>query len=152
MIVSLITRRSLHSAKVRNSSSLELKTVLKGLIPQRKQEILELKKNYSDVKVGDITVGSVLGGMRGNNSMFWQSTFLDPYKGIRFQGKTIQDCQKLLPKDPKDPDKKGNFLPEAMFWLLVTGQVPTQEQTVHLSRELGMRGRNLPDYTEKTNV
>ncbi|CAR28458.1 hypothetical protein ZYGR_0S00880 [Zygosaccharomyces rouxii] len=149
MLLSLTTRRSLYSTKVHGSSSLELKTVLKELIPQRKQEILELKKNYGDVKVGDITIGSVIGGMRGNNSMFWQSTSLDPYEGIRFQGKTIQDCQRLLPKDPKDPDEKRNFLPEGMFWLLVTGQIATQEQASHLSRELGIRGRKLPDDTEK---
>lgn len=141
--------RSLHITKVRGSCSLDLKTAIKELIPQKRQEILELKKNYGDVKVGDITIGSVIGGMRGNTSMFWQSTSLDPFEGIKFQGKTIQDCQKLLPKDARDSDGKGNFLPEAMLWLLVTGQIPTQEQALHLSKELGMRGRKLPDYTEK---
>lgn len=144
-----MSRRCLHVTRVHCGPSLELKTVLKELIPQRKQEILELRKNHSDVKVGNITIGSILGGMRGNSSLFWQSTSLDPYEGIRFQGKTIKDCQRLLPKDPKDSNEKGNFLPESMLWLLLTGQVPTQQQTISLSRELAIRGRQLPDYTDK---
>jgi citrate synthase len=34
-----------------------------------------------------------------------------------------------------------------MFWLLLTGKVPTQEQTLALSKELAERG-NLPKSIE----
>lgn len=149
MIYLLMTRRSFHIAKVCGDSSLELKTVLKELIPRRRQEILELRERCGNIKVGNITVGSVIGGMRDNKSMFWQSSSLDPYEGIKFQGKTIQDCQNLLPRDSKDFKKKESFLPEGMFWLLMTGQIPTREQIFHLSKELGVTGRKLPGYTDK---
>lgn len=48
---------------------------------------------------------------------------IDP-QGIRFRGYSIPECQKLLPKAPGGEEP----LPEGLFWLLVTGQVPTEEQ------------------------
>lgn len=45
-------------------------------------------------------------------------------QGIRFRGYSIPECQKLLPKAPGGEEP----LPEGLFWLLVTGQVPTEEQ------------------------
>lgn len=149
MTLLLIIRRSFHLTEARSSSSLDIKQVLKELIPKKRCDILELKSNYGNVKIGDITIGSLIGGMRGNSSMFWQSSSLDPYEGIKFHGKTIQDCQKLLPKDPRESNSNDNFLTESMLWLLMTGQVPSQQQALHLSRELGAKGAKLPDYTDK---
>lgn len=45
-------------------------------------------------------------------------------QGIRFRGYSIPECQKLLPKASGGEEP----LPEGLFWLLVTGQVPTEEQ------------------------
>ena len=45
-------------------------------------------------------------------------------QGIRFRGYSIPECQQLLPKAPGGEEP----LPEGLFWLLVTGQVPTEEQ------------------------
>jgi len=45
-------------------------------------------------------------------------------QGIRFRGYSIPECQKLLPKAAGGEEP----LPEGLFWLLVTGEVPTQEQ------------------------
>jgi citrate synthase len=66
------------------------------------------------------------------------------YQGIRFHGLTIPDCQKQLPAAVDGEE----ILPESMFWLLLTGQVPTQEQVRSLSNELAERGE-LPEFVEK---
>lgn len=147
MLIPLAVRRGIHSSRILGSAAPDLKTALTEMIPRKRQELLDIKKNYSNVKVGDITVGSVIGGMRGNSSMFWQSTSLDPDEGIRFQGKTIEQCQALLPGDPMNP--ASNFLPESMLWLLMTGQIPSATQTANLSKELALRGSKLPHYTIK---
>lgn len=81
--------------------------------------------------------------------MFWQSTSLDPEEGIRFQGKTIQECQALLPSDPEEQDAKKSFLPESMLWLLMTGNIPSETQAANLTRELASRGRTIPKNTNK---
>lgn len=68
---------------------------------------------------------------------------LDPNEGIRFHGRTIKDCQRELPKG-----KSGNeMLPEAMFWLLLTGEVPSKSQIRNFSRQLADQA-TLPRFVE----
>ena len=37
------------------------------------------------------------GGMRGIKGMVWETSVLDADEGIRFRGKTIPECQEVLP-------------------------------------------------------
>ena len=62
--------------------------------------------------------------MRGITGLVTETSLLDPEEGIRFRGYSIPECQELLPKAEggKEP------LPEGLFWLLMTGQVPTPQQ------------------------
>lgn len=124
----------------------DLKSYIKEQIPREREKILKFKKNYGGTKVGDITVNSVFGGMRGNKSIFWRSTSLDPHDGIKFHGKTIQDCQREMPKNMAYGKDENVFLPESMLWLLLTGNIPTEEEANALVKELGYRGKKLPDY------
>ena len=100
--------------------------------------------------------------MRGLKAMLWEASVLDPIEvssftsnpplcrethpsnqGIRFHGLSIPDCQKVLPPAPGGKE----IIPESMLWLLLTGQVPSAEQTRQLSRELAEKGE-LPKYIE----
>lgn len=81
------------------------------------------------------------GGMRGLNAMIWETSVLDPYDGIRFRGLSIPECLKMLPK----ADDSDVPLPEGVFWLLLTGEVPTKLQGKQLSREWAERAA-LPQY------
>jgi citrate (Si)-synthase len=65
-------------------------------------------------------------------------------EGIRFRGKTIPECQQLLPKAPGGSEP----LPEGLFWLLLTGEVPTSEQVTELSRDWAARAV-IPDFVEE---
>jgi citrate synthase len=76
--------------------------------------------------------------------MLWEGSVLDANEGIRFHGKTIKDCQKVLPKGKTGEE----MLPEGMFWLLLTGQVPSVNQVRQLSRTLAENAR-LPEFVEK---
>ncbi|ODQ81808.1 hypothetical protein BABINDRAFT_160046 [Babjeviella inositovora NRRL Y-12698] len=131
------------------SSSPDLKATLESVIPARKEAFLKVKKELSDKKLGDITVGSVIGGMRGNKSLYWQSSVLDANEGIRFHNHTIAETQEFLPKSKHELSGKdaglSEFLPESMFWYLLTGEKPTQEQIDNFSVELAEKG-DLPPY------
>ena len=71
------------------------------------------------------------GGMRGIKGLVCETSVLDPDEGIRFRGYSIPECQEKLPKA-----KGGNEpLPEGLFWLLMTGEIPTQAQVDSLSKE-----------------
>jgi citrate synthase len=76
--------------------------------------------------------------------MVWEGSVLDANEGIRFHGRTIKDCQKELPKGTTGTE----MLPEAMFWLLLTGQVPSTAQVRGFSRELAEKAE-LPDFVNK---
>lgn len=75
--------------------------------------------------------------------MIWEGSVLDANEGIRFHGRTIKDCQEQLPKGKTGTE----MLPEAMFWLLLTGEVPTTNQVRQFSRELAQKAA-LPEYIE----
>lgn len=53
-------------------------------------------------------------------------------QGIRFRGLTIPDCQAKLPSYVKG----GEPMPEALMWLLLTGDVPTKKQVTLLQQKL----------------
>lgn len=53
---------------------------------------------------------------------------VDPYQGIMFRGYSIPQLKEFLPKaDPKAHDQQNQEpLPEGIFWLLMTGKLPTE--------------------------
>ncbi|KAL9006279.1 MAG: hypothetical protein Q9188_000936 [Gyalolechia gomerana] len=118
----------------------DLKTTLEGVIPA-KRELLKKVKSHASRTFGKIRVENTLGGMRGLKAMVWEGSVLDANEGIRFHGRTIAECQKVLPKGTSGTE----MLPEAMFWLLLTGQVPSTSQIRGLSRELAEKSA-LPKF------
>ncbi|XP_053690079.1 probable citrate synthase 2, mitochondrial isoform X2 [Sabethes cyaneus] len=84
---------------------------------------------------------NMYGGMRGIKGLVCETSVLDPEEGIRFRGLSIPECQKVLPKAPGGAEP----LPEGLFWLLITGDVPTQAQVDSLSREWANRAA-LPSH------
>ena len=76
--------------------------------------------------------------------MVWEGSVLDANEGIRFHGRTIKDCQSQLPKGTSGTE----MLPEAMFWLLLTGEVPSVSQVRKFSRELAQKSQ-IPDFVEE---
>ena len=132
-----------------------LKQTLENKISSKLEELKDLKRSHSNYKIGDITVGSLIGGMRGNSLMYWDGTTLSPTEGIKFKGLTIEQCQSKLPNGSIiDGENRSNrvFLPESMLWLLITGDIPTEEQTLSvinlLNSVLKEQNGKLPRETE----
>ena len=76
------------------------------------------------------------GGMRGIKGLVTETSVLDPDEGIRFRGYSIPECQKVLPTAPGG----SQMLPEGLFWLLMTGDVPTEAQVKAVSKVGGSLG------------
>ncbi|MCJ1356551.1 MAG: hypothetical protein MMC33_006546 [Icmadophila ericetorum] len=135
--------RSLGATRTRNYASVaepDLKSTLRECIPA-KRELLKKVKSHAGKVIGEVKVENTIGGMRGLKAMVWEGSVLDANEGIRFHGKTIKDCQNELPKGTSGTE----MLPEAMFWLLLTGQVPSTSQVRALSRELAEKA-HLPKF------
>ncbi|CAJ0642295.1 3981_t:CDS:10 [Entrophospora sp. SA101] len=122
-----------------------LKERLAELIPEKLEEIKLVKSKYGQEILGEVSVDMVYGGMRGIKGLIWEGSVLDPDEGIRFRNLTISDCQRLLPKADESGGEEP--LPEGLFWLLVTGEVPTKEQVTALSAEWAARSV-IPSFVE----
>lgn len=133
-----------HATRTYSSSSEpDLKATLKEVIPA-KRELLKQVKSKASTTLGEVKIENTLGGMRGLKAMLWEGSVLDANEGIRFHGRTIKDCQKELPKGTSGTE----MLPESMFWLLLTGQVPSTNQVRGLSREWAEKAQ-LPAFVNK---
>jgi len=131
--------------KNKNTNSKEvymsLKEVLAKKIEAHRPRTTRLVKEYGDVKVGEVTISQVIGGMRGIKSLVTDISYLDPMEGIRFRGMTIPETFAALPKVP------GSDYPyvEGFWWLLLTGDVPTMEQTLEVVDDWKKRSQ-VPEY------
>lgn len=93
--------------------------------------------------LGEVTVDQAIGGMRGIKSMLWETSLLDPEEGIRFRGLTIPDLQAKLPSASGiTGDEPG---PEALLWLLLTGEIPSADEARAVTEELHSRA-GLPPH------
>lgn len=108
-------------------------------------ELRGMLKDHGDKKVDEVTVDQLIGGMRSVKSMLWDTSSLDPEEGIRFRGYNIPQLRELLPQAPggKEP------LPEGLFWLMMTGEIPTKENVNWLSKEWFKRSE-IPQYVYDT--
>merc|ERR1711963_847096 len=113
----------------------DLRTALTEKIPVVQEEVKAFRKTFGDKKIGEITVDQLYGGMRGMKGLVTETSVLDADEGIRFRGYTIPECQELLPKAPGGAEP----LPEGLFWLLLTGDIPTEAQVRALSQDWASR-------------
>ena len=88
-----------------------------------KADLKAINAQYADRKVDEVTLGQVLGGARSIKMMLWETSSLDANRGISFRGYSIPDLQEVLPKGAGTEP-----LPEGLFWLMLTGEVPTEDQ------------------------
>ncbi|MEZ4909812.1 MAG: citrate (Si)-synthase [Saprospiraceae bacterium] len=96
-----------------------------------KAELKSLVKEHGDKKIDEVKIEQLVGGMRSVKSMIWDTSSLDPEEGIRFRGYNIPQLRDKLPrvKGGKEP------LPEGLFWLMLVGELPTDDEVNWLSNE-----------------
>ena len=101
----------------------------------------KLLKEHGDVKVGEVTIAQTIGGVRGVRCFTTDISYLDPNEGIRFRGYTIPETLEALPKVP------GSEMPyvEGFFYLLLTGDIPTEEESADVAAEFKKRS-TVPGY------
>jgi citrate synthase len=110
------------------------------MVPMR-ERIQKILKEHGDMKISDVTIAQAYGGARSVKCMVWETSALDPMEGIRFRGYTIPELQQKLPKAPGGEEP----IPEGIFHLLLTGDMPTYEDTVEITEEWRKRSA-LPKY------
>jgi citrate synthase len=103
-------------------------------------EIKGIMAAHSAMPLDTVDIGQAFGGMRDITSMIWETSLLDANEGIRFRGYSIPQLQELLPKAPDCNEP----LPEALFHLMLIGEIPTQDETNWLTAEWRRRSHLAP--------
>lgn len=75
--------------------------------------------------------------MRGIKGLLYDTSILDPMSGITFRGYTIPDLCQELPKAVEG----GEPLPEGLFYLLMTGELPTEEDYKDIKDAWSQKGK-----------
>ena len=108
-------------------------------------ELKELLKENGNRKIGEVTLAQAYQGMRGITGLVTETSLLDSEECIRFRGYTIPELQEKLPKAPKGDEP----LPEGLFYLMLVGELPSQEDTENIT-SLWQRRSHVPNYVFAT--
>src|SRR5215203_5086493 len=98
-------------------------------------EVKQIIKEKGDVKLGEYTVAQVYQGMKSMTGLVTETSKLDPEEGIRFRGYSIPELREKLPKAPNGTEP----LPEGIFYLMLTGELPTKEEAYAIGNDWARR-------------
>ena len=108
-------------------------------------EIKSLIKDHGDKKIGEVTLSQVYQGMRGITGLVTETSLLDAQDGIRFRGYSIPELKDKLPKAPNGSEP----LPEGLFYLMLMGELPSEEDAHHLT-SVWQRRSHVPNHVFAT--
>ena len=104
---------------------------LKEKIPLWKDEIININKFHGNKIISECSVSQAYGGVRGVKSIICDTSVVEPDKGLIIRGIPVLN---LIDK-----------LPEEIFYLLCTGEIPNKEELKDLQNEFSSRAR-IPSY------
>lgn len=110
-------------------------------LPTWRERVLRLRRDYGSLKVGDITVEQVYGGIRDVQIQVSDISYVDPLEGIRLRGYSIPEVVDNLPK------LAGTEYPLAggLYYLLMADALPTEQEALEVEEDWRQRSQ-VPDY------
>ncbi len=121
-----------------------LKEKIEAQLPDWRERVEKLVEEHGDVKVGDVTISQIYGGMRGVKALVTDISYVDPQEGIRFRGHTVPDTLEKLPKPAQD----ATAWVGGLYYLLLVGEIPTKEQALAVEEEWKARS-TIPEHVFK---
>jgi citrate synthase len=122
-----------------------LKERFKAKADQLGAEIKELLKEHGNKVIGEVQLSQIYQGMRGMTGLVSETSLLDAQEGIRFRGYSIPELREKLPRVPGGTEP----LPEGLFYLMLIGELPTEEDVHHVTSVLQRRS-HVPNHVFDT--
>lgn len=118
-----------------------LKEKIAASIPAWRERVRQLLNESGDVKVGEVNIRQVYGGMRDVESLVTDISYVDPIEGIRLRGFTIPELLQKLPR------RSGDRMPlvGGLYYLLLVGEIPGLAEALEVEDEWKRRGE-VPEY------
>ena len=104
-------------------------------------EIKDILKEHGNKTIGEVTLAQAYQGMRGITGLVSETSLLDSQEGIRFRGYSIPELRIKLPKAPGGSEP----LPEGLFYLMLIGELPTEEDVNHVTN-VWQRRSHVPSH------
>ena len=108
-----------------------LKEELKNQIPKTQDDIKKVLDLKGDKTISEVTVSQAYSGMRGIKAFVCDTSSVSAEKGLIIRGIPLLDITHILP--------------EEVFFLLLTGRLPNEEETKDLKDEFSSH-LSVPDY------
>ncbi|MBN9484204.1 MAG: citrate (Si)-synthase, eukaryotic [Bacteroidetes bacterium 43-93] len=122
-----------------------VKDKFKAVAEEQQKEIKNLIAEHGEMVLDKVTIAQAYQGMRGIPGLITETSLLDSNEGIRFRGYSIPELREKLPKAPGGTEP----LPEGLFYLMLTGTVPSQEDAEHISATWARRS-HVPNHVFDT--
>lgn len=118
-----------------------LKEKIAAQLPEWRARVKKLITESGEVKVDEVTIGQIYGGMRNVKVLVTDISYVDPNEGIRLRGFTIPELLEKLPRLP------GHEMPlvGGLYYLLLVGELPTLEEAQEVEEEWRKRSA-VPEY------
>ncbi|MDZ4723077.1 MAG: citrate (Si)-synthase [candidate division Zixibacteria bacterium] len=114
--------------------AITLKEKLAGMIPKLRQEREELLRSHGEKTISSVTISQAIGGTRGVRALVCDTSVVEADQGLIIRGIPIME---LIDR-----------LPEEIFWLLLTGELPSGDELKLFQKELRAQGE-VPAYIWK---
>ncbi|MBN1305217.1 MAG: citrate (Si)-synthase [Anaerolineales bacterium] len=114
---------------------------LKAQIPLWRERAAKLVREHADMVIDTVKMSQIYGGMRGVRSLVTDISFVDPAEGIRLRGLTVPQTIDFLPTS----DQGTMPYVGGLYYLLLTGEIPSKEQAEEIELEWCKRS-DIPPY------
>ncbi len=99
-------------------------------------KIKQFAKAHGDKVIGTYTIDDIYGGMKGITGLVTETSLLDSNEGIRFRGYSIPELREKLQHFVEGGSEP---VPEAIFYLMLMGELPSNEDVQNLTNNWARR-------------
>jgi citrate synthase len=122
-----------------------VKDRFKAVADQQAKDIKTLIAEHGEMVLDKVTIAQAYQGMRGIPGLITETSLLDSNEGIRFRGYSIPELREKLPH----AEGGSEPMPEGLFFLMLTGDMPTHENADHISATWARRS-HVPNHVFDT--
>ena len=125
----------------KSRSNLTIEDRIAAQLPGWQERLTRLLSQHGDEPIGEITVASVYGGMRGLFALVTEISHVDPSQGLLIRGYSVDELLEKLPK------VTGSDYPllGGLYHLLLVGEFPTRTEALAVE-DLWRQEQGLPGY------
>lgn len=108
-----------------------LRDTFAAQIPGLRSRTKRLIQEHGNKVISEVTIAQALGGMREVKGLVCDTSLVEPDQGLVIRGYPIKEI--------------ADKLPEEIWWLLITGKLPTAEELKGLQKEIN-NAAGVPSY------